>query len=128
VGYAFTMPGSHPSADVTFSAATVTFQAQCVAGGGGGSIVVSIPDGTSTDPAGSSQWYPSGNQHSALVFQGSAAVPDLCRGGQLTLRQGGTFSAGVTSTDKTDKVNVRWHYSANSSAGGWSGTRSVIPS
>ena len=117
-----------PSADVTFYSPKVTFQAQCVSGGGGGTIVVSMPDQTYTDPASSSQWYPSGDQHSPLVFQGSTTVPDLCSGGQMTLKQGGTFTAGVGSTDTSDKVNIRWHYSANGSAGGWSGTKSVVPS
>jgi hypothetical protein len=74
------------------------------------------------------QWYPSGDQHSPLVFQGSTTVPDLCGGGQMTLKQGGTFTTAVSSTDKTDSVSIRWHYSANGSAGGWSATKSVIPS
>lgn len=42
------------------------------------------------------QWYPSGDQHSPLVYQGSITVPDLCGGGQLRLNQGGTFSAAVS--------------------------------
>jgi hypothetical protein len=54
-------------------------------------------------------------------------MPDLCSGGQMTLKDGGTFMAFLMSDDTTDKVNVRFHYSANGSAGSWSATTSVIP-
>jgi len=126
-GYDFTMPGTHPTATVQFLHTMITFQAQCVSGTGGGAIVIALADSTYTDPANSSQWLPSGDQHSPLVYQGSTAVPDLCAGGQMTLKKGGTFGGQVQSSDITDKINFRWHYSANGSAGGWSGTFSFIP-
>ena len=44
----------------------------------------------------------------------------------MGFRLGGTFTANVTG-DVSNKVNVRWHYSANGSSGSWSGTGSVIP-
>jgi hypothetical protein len=40
-------------------------------------------------------WLPSPVQSSPLVYQGSATVPDLCRGGQLRLDRGATFSATI---------------------------------
>jgi hypothetical protein len=126
-GYDFTMPGKHPAATLMFASTMVTFQAQCVSGIGGGTIVVTMPDSFYTDPANSSQWLPSGDQHSPLVYQGSTTVPNFCGGSQMTLKKGGTFTAQLQSTDTTDKVNIRWHYSANGSAGSWSGTASVIP-
>jgi hypothetical protein len=43
----------------------------------------------------SSDWLPSGDQHNALVYEGSVVVPDLCAGGQVRLDKGGTFSANV---------------------------------
>ena len=43
----------------------------------------------------STAWYPSGDQHSLLVYEGSIAVPDLCGGGALRLNHGGTFSASI---------------------------------
>ena len=55
------------------------------------------------------------------------SIPDLCNGGLVRLQHGGTFTATVASTDTSDKVNVRWHYSANGSSGSWSGTRGVVP-
>jgi len=41
----------------------------------------------------SDQWYPSGDQPSPLVYQGSVGGPDPCGGGALDLARGGTFSA-----------------------------------
>ena len=95
VGYDFTMPGSHPATNLGFFSTTVTFHAVCAAGSGGGTIVVSVPSEQYSDPLNSSAWYPSGNQQSPLVYQGSVAVPDLCAGGTMSLRNGGTFSATV---------------------------------
>ena len=40
-----------------------------------------------------SQWYPSGDQSSPLVYQGSVSVPALCGpGGKVSLAKGGTFT------------------------------------
>jgi hypothetical protein len=55
---------------------------------------VSIP--TATYTVSDSKWYPSGDQRSSLVYQGSAATPDACNGGLVRLDKGGTFSAGVS--------------------------------
>jgi hypothetical protein len=127
VGYDFTMPGNHPAATVMFSDAKVTFEAACATGVVLPPIVVGIGDQSYDDPPSSSLWYPSGDQHSAAVYQGSIIVPDLCTGGQMTLKGGGIFTTGVSSTDTTDKVNVRWHYSAHGTSGSWSATKSVVP-
>ena len=35
---------------------------------------------------------PSGDQKSALTYQGSGVIPDACGGGQVRLDKGGTFS------------------------------------
>jgi hypothetical protein len=126
-GYDFTMPGNHPSATVNFVGANVTFAWKCASGPASGTLVVPMADQSYTDVQNSPDWYPSGDQNSSLVYQGSIAVPNACSGGLVSFRAGGTFSAGISSTDTTDKVNVRWHYSGNGSAGGWSGTKSVVP-
>jgi hypothetical protein len=55
-----------------------------------------VPMPTQTYSVTSDQWYPSGDQSSPLVYQGSVVVPDLCGGGQLSLDQGGTFTASVS--------------------------------
>jgi hypothetical protein len=127
-GYGFTMPGSHQAASVAFPDAQVTFDATCVSGSGGGVITVPLGEGPYTDPANDGgDWFPSGEQASSLSYQGSVGVPDLCGGGQVSLRQGGTFTATLQSSDATDKLHVRWHYSADGSAGGWSRTMNVTP-
>ena len=125
-GYDFTIPGSHPEETVQFSNGMVVFQAQC-AGGGGGTIVVPLGDAATTVPQNSSAWFPSGDQHSPLVYQGSVLVPDLCGGQTVSLRSGGTFSADLGASDTTHAVHVRWHYSANGTSGSWSGTGSFRP-
>jgi hypothetical protein len=127
-GYDFTIPGSHPAIDVLFVSPLVTFQAQCVAGGGGGTIVVPLSSSLISDPQNSPAWFPSGDQHSPAVYQGSVVVPDVCAGGLITLRSGGTFTATLQGSDTTHGVHVRWHYSANGSSGSWSGTASFLPS
>jgi hypothetical protein len=126
VGYDFTMPGSHPAANLQFVGAQVTFSYTCVSVSGTGTFVVPIPDQAYTDPLNNSGWYPSGDQKAASVFQGSLNVPNVCNNGQIRLQKGGTFYSGVTSSDTNDKVNIRWHYSALGSAGGWSGTKTLM--
>jgi hypothetical protein len=131
-GFDFTMPGSHPEANIGFLGPKVVFNATCASGSPGSPkpIVVDIPNqiytaGTAV-PANNSAWYPSGDQTSAATYQGFAIVPGFCDPGTLVrLQQGGTFSTNVLSDDKEDKVNVRWHYS-DGTGGGWSGTYSVI--
>jgi hypothetical protein len=127
VGYSFTMPGNHPAATLNFAGSQVSFAYTCVASAGTGTFVVPIDDQSSSVPANSSAWYPSGDQHSPAVYQGARTVPDVCNGGRVRLQQGGTFSASV-SADTANKVNIRWHYSAHGTSGSWSGTKSVVPS
>jgi hypothetical protein len=126
-GYDFTLPGSHPAIDVLFASPMVTFEAQCVSGAGGGTIVLPMAGSFTTVPQNSSAWYPSGDQHSPAVYQGSIMVPDLCGGGTMTLKSGGTFTADLQASDTSRAVHVRWHYSANGTSGSWSGTGSFLP-
>jgi hypothetical protein len=126
-GYDFTIPGSHPADTVQFANAVVTFHAQCGTGTGGGTIVVVLSGNSITVPPNNSAWFPSGDQSSPSVYEGSLAVPDLCSGGLLRLQSGGTFSADLQASDTTLSVHVRWHYSANGSSGSWSGTSSFVP-
>src|SRR5262249_59944362 len=56
-GYDFTIPGSHPSVTVQFFNPMVAFQAECVAGTGGGTIVVPLGSDSITVPQNSSAWY-----------------------------------------------------------------------
>jgi hypothetical protein len=131
VGYSFTIPGDHSPATIGFVGAKVTFNVTCTAGTPSNStFVVATPDQSYVDPQNSGAWYPSGDQKSALTYQGSAPVPTCSvQGGLIRLQQGGTFSATVTSgAVQVPKVNVRWHYNGVTGSGGeWSATYSVIP-
>lgn len=95
VGYDFTLPGNKSHFSAFISNAKVVFQARCVSGAvpSSSSFTATMPNTTYsvTDQS----WYPSGDQRSSLVFEGSLAVPDLCGGGQVRLDKGGTFSAVV---------------------------------
>ena len=125
VGYDFTIPHQHGATNVGFTGASVEFNVTCTAGTPSSpSLTVAIPDQTYVDPAGSSAWYPSGDQTSALTFQGLATVPTCSDpSGLVRFQQGGIFSTDVVSDVSGVVVNIRWHYKDGSSgSGGWSGT------
>jgi len=125
-GFDFTMPGQHPGATVTFSNTTVTVFYSCDSNPGLGLSFVINNFGTLsyTDPNNNNHWFPSGNQQSPSVYQGSF-VTHLCGGGKAHAKSA-LFSTNVTSTDSVDKVHVRFHY-ADGTSGSWSGTLSVVP-
>jgi hypothetical protein len=74
----------------------VVFAVRCVSGATPSASTLTVTMPTQTYAVTSDQWYPSGDQHSPLVYQGSVVVPDLCGGGQLRLDHGGTFTASVS--------------------------------
>jgi hypothetical protein len=128
-GYDLSIPGSHPAVSVTVSGAQVVFAGRCTAGGAAVAITVPMGDQTYAVPASNGSWFPSGDQHSPLVYQGAIAVPDACGGGTISLGAGGTFTAQLFSDVPVpgNGVHVRWHYSANGSSGSWSATAAVQP-
>lgn len=128
-GYDLTIPGSHPATAVTFENPAVVFQAKCVSGGAPVTVTVTMSSVTYAVPANDSDWFPSGDQHSPLVYEGQTTVPDACAGGDVSFQAGGTFSTTVDSDVAVpgDGVHVRWHYSANGTSGSWSGTAHVQP-
>ena len=95
-GYDFTLPGNKQTFNVTFTNPQVVFTVRCVSGATPSQPTLAVPMSSATYTAPDSQWYPSGNQQSALVYQGAAAVPDLCSGGKVRFDKGGTFSALLT--------------------------------
>jgi hypothetical protein len=123
-GYDFTMPGNHPGATVTVSGGMVQMNVICP-DGSAQTLTVTLPDQSYTVSANDSSWYPSGDQTSSLVYQGSTMAPStLCDGKQGHAPNGATFTANFQSTDTSDALNVRFHYSDNT-AGSWSATVSV---
>ena len=129
-GFDFKIPGQHPATNDYFTGAQVTFNVTCVGVASSRTISVPTPETSSgyADPSGdASDWFPSKDQTSPLVYQGSISVPDLCAGKKMSLSAGGTFSSNLESFDTTDTVQVRFHYSADGSAGVWSSTEGVVP-
>jgi hypothetical protein len=92
-GYDFTLPGNHNSLTLTVSAAQVTFAVRCASRATPSASTFTVTMQAQSYAVTNDQWYPSGDQSSPLVYQGSASVPDLCGGGALNLVKGGTFSA-----------------------------------
>jgi RHS repeat-associated protein len=124
-GFDFTMPGSHPAATASFYNGSIALLVTC-ANGATPALAINLAAQTLADPAGSPSWYPSGDQSSSLVFQGTLTAPDLCGGGVMNDANGATFTTTFFSTDTIDKVNFRFHYSDNT-AGSWSATVQGTP-
>lgn len=96
VGYDFTIPGNNTPLTVTVVNPKVTFAVSCVSGATPSSPMGTVSMPTQSYSVTGSEWVPSGDQHSSLVYQsGNITVPDLCGGGQIRLNQGGTFTATV---------------------------------
>jgi hypothetical protein len=126
-GYDFTIPGTHPAATVRVFDASVSLTVDCP-GGSTVPVTIPLPAQFYTIPANSPDWFPSGDQQSPLVYQGSVTVPTtLCAGQTGHAPQGATFTAKFQSTDPQNRINVRFHY-ADNTAGSWSGTASTTPS
>lgn len=126
VGYDFTIPGNNQSVTVTWTNPKATVNFTCP-GGSSGSFTIPMPDYTATVI--NSQWYPSGDQHSSLVYQGSVTAPDGCGNGAVMHQSKiAVFTADVTSTPPGIKVNYRFHDADNNASGSWSSTNSVVTS
>lgn len=95
-GYDFTVPGNASTFSITVTNPQVVFTVRCVSGAAPSSSTFTVTMPTQTYTVTDQSWYPSGDQSSSLVYQGSTAVPDLCGGGELRLDQGGTFSASLS--------------------------------
>jgi hypothetical protein len=127
-GYDFTIPGGHPAETVEVVNTSVTFLLTCP-NGSDASLTITLPDSTFQVPANNSSWYPSGDQSSALTYQGSTGPLDRCNGSVMRDQQGARFGATFRSSDTVDSVHVRFHYvdfmQNNSSS--WSATAAVSP-
>jgi len=93
-GYDFTLPGNTTSLTMTVSAALVTFAVSCVSEAIPSAATLTVLLQAQTYQITGSQWYPSGDQSSSLVYQGSVSVPALCGpAAAISLAKGGTFTA-----------------------------------
>ena len=96
---------------------------------GNGTVSVAIPNAAIFDPANSAAWLPSAKATDPSTYQGFLVLAsDLCTAnGLVRLAAGGTFFFGIASDGNHEKISVRWHYSANGSAGNWSNVLGVVP-
>jgi len=96
-GYDFTIPGDNNSVFVTFANPEVIFNVKCVNGMTPTTSTITVPMPTQTyNSTSGGSWFPSGNQSSSLVYQGSISVPDVCNGGKVSFQNGGTFTATIS--------------------------------
>ena len=135
-GYDLYMDGSHPEATVSLAGGTVTTDVSCP-DGSSYTLAIPLPGDTYTIAAGDNSWYPSPNQKSPLVYQGSATGA-ACAGGVATsayfsalgtsVGTGNPGTFGFPTTDTTDPLNVRFHCDVSGSkgpGGSWSPTVTV---
>ena len=116
-GYFLDVPGSHLAVTVQLANAQVAFVVSCVTGSGGGSIIIPLAPGPYNIPQNSDAVFPTNDQSSPASYQGSILAPDLCSGGAMSLRAGGTFSADLQASDTSVKVKVAFHYRAPAGKG-----------
>ncbi|WP_457033474.1 hypothetical protein [Kitasatospora sp. P5_F3] len=87
-----TVPGNNTTQTLSAVHPQVVFAVRCVdhSTPTQPSITITMASGHHTFTG--SAWIPSGDQNSALTYQGSTTVPDLCGGTNLDLSAGGTFT------------------------------------
>jgi hypothetical protein len=131
VGYAYRIAAlpSGASAKVTVNSPAFEFSWRCV------SDTTQtgkwhINTGSATRTVSSTAWYPSANQKDKSTLQNTAAVPNSCNDGKISVRSG-TFVNAVTTT-QPQPVSFRWHYvyctsSATCTSGAWTQTFTVTP-
>ena len=88
--------GSSSSLTVTVHNPKVVFTVRCASGAAPSASTLTAAMSTQSYAVTGSAWYPSGDQHSPLVYQAAIPVPDLCAGGQIRLDKGGTFATTVS--------------------------------
>jgi hypothetical protein len=136
-GYDLWMANAHPAATVSLAGGNLQTDVSCP-DGSSYTLAVPLPDQSYSIAAGDNSWYPSPNQKSPLVHQGSTtnSSPAACSGGVAkssyfsALGEGPAFTfagPGFRTTDTTDPLNVRFHCDAgdNGAGGSWSPTTTV---
>lgn len=134
-GYDLFLGNNHTAATASLAGGNVQTDISCP-DGSSYTLQVPLPNQSYSIAAGDNNWYPSPNQKSSLVYQGSATATG-CTGGVAknsylsALGQGPSFTfagPGFLSTDTTDPVNVRFHCDVGGSTGAggsWSPTVTV---
>ena len=73
-GYDFTMPGNHPGTTVTVTAGIVQMNVVCP-DASAQTLTITLPVQSYTVGANDNSWYPSADQTSSLIYQGSTMAP-----------------------------------------------------
>ena len=136
-GYDLWMANAHPAATVSLAGGSVETDVSCP-DGSSYTLAIPLPDQSYSIASGDNSWYPSPNQKSPLVYQGTAmnSSTAACSGGVAkssyfsALGEGPRFTfagPGFRTTDTTDPLNVRFHCDAgnNGAGGSWSPTVTV---
>lgn len=140
-GYDLWMDGSHPAATVSLAGADVQTDISCP-DGSSYTLTIPLPAQSYSIAAGDNSWYPSPNQKSPSVYQGSAKATSCngtgagaarsayfsALGVQATHGAGNAAGPGFPNTDTTDPLNVRFHCDLSGSkgpGGSWSPTVTV---
>jgi len=99
-GYDFTLPGNKLALTELVINPMVVFTLQCVSGAAASPSTLTLAMPTPQSYAvNASNWIPSGDQQSPLVYQDSAVIPNACSGGTVRLDKGGTFSTTITTNN-----------------------------
>ena len=132
-GYDLFLGNNHPAATVSLAGGNLETDVSCP-DGSSYTLAVPLPNQSFSIAAGDNNWYPSPNQKSPLVYQGSATATG-CTGGAAkrsyfsALGAGPPFQfagPGFPTTDTADPLNVRFHIRDDNGAGGsWSPTVTV---
>jgi hypothetical protein len=114
VGLQISYPGKHPALTVALQNNTFTFAVTCVdkSAPTQSTLVVTAPDQSYSIAANDTGSFPAGGAAAAATYQGGAQLPALCgsKANNIELKTGGAFTALLSGTDNTDKVQVQWHY------------------
>jgi hypothetical protein len=95
VGYDFSLPGNHSSLTALVKNPQVIFTIRCTSGRAPSQSAYTVTMPTQSSTVSDSNWHPSGDQQSSLVWEGTFTMPNLCNGGQVRLDKGGTFTANI---------------------------------
>jgi PKD repeat protein len=132
-GYDLSMLGDHPAATVSLAGGNVQTDISCP-GGSSYTLTIPLPTQSYSIAADDNFWWPSADQNSPLVYQGSATAT-TCSEGVTTSAYfsalgvssgaGNPGGPGFPTTDTADPLNVRFHCSDNGVSGSWSPTITV---
>jgi hypothetical protein len=126
VGYHFSYTGKHAASTVTFDNGSFTFPVTCVNGATPtqSQVAVSAPSASYLVAANDNSQFPAGNTNAAAgSYEAAVQLPALCGAvaNNIRLNQGGTFTALLSATNTTDKVQIQWHYIDAAAGKGGSG-------